>query len=170
MERGWNADGTRIDADAARMGADGTRMGRGCMGSVEFLWNNELAMEHEAGFAALRGHRYLSLTTFRKTGKAVPTPVWFAGDDMRIFVWTNAGSGKVKRLRNNRNVSLAPCTYNGRVLGPEIDACAEILQETAQEEEVAEKTLRVKYGWQWRLARLMSRAFRRRSVFLKVVP
>jgi uncharacterized protein len=127
-------------------------------------------MEHEAGLAALRGHRYVSLTTFRKTGKAVPTPVWFAGDDRRIYVWTNAGSGKVKRLRNNRNVTLAPCTYNGRVLGPEIDACAVILQDAPAEEEVAEKSLRAKYGWQWRLGRLLSRTFRRESVFLEVVP
>jgi uncharacterized protein len=139
------------------------------MGPLEFLWNNGLAMEHEAGLAALRGHRYVSLTTFRKTGKAVPTPVWFAGDDRKIYVWTNAGSGKVKRLKNNRNVSLAPCTYNGRVIGAEIDACAEILQK-APEEEAAERSLRAKYGWQWRLGRLLSRTFGRHSLFLKIVP
>ena len=79
-------------------------------------------MDTKSTFAGLSGHRYASLTTFRKTGKPVATPVWFAGDAERIYVWTNASSGKVKRLRNNRSVTLAPCTYNGRVLGPEMSA------------------------------------------------
>jgi len=125
-------------------------------------------MQNQPSLASLAGYRYLSLTTFRRTGKAVATPVWFAGDDHQIFVWTNAGSGKVKRLKNNRAVTLAGCTYNGRVIGPELAAQADILAPASPEGEVAERQLRAKYGWQWLLGRFFSRTFRRRSVFLKI--
>jgi uncharacterized protein len=127
-------------------------------------------MEHHQPFEAFRRHRYLSLTTFRKTGKAVSTPVWFAGDDEEIFVWTNAGSGKVKRLRNSGKVKLAPCTFNGRVLGPEQGGRAAILEDSPAEEEAAERRLRAKYGWQWRLGRFLSGTFGRHSVFLRITP
>ncbi len=127
-------------------------------------------MDDSASFSALRGHHYVSLTTFRKTGRPVSTPVWFAGDDHVLYVWTNARSGKVKRLRNNPAVTLAPCTYNGRVLGPEQKAVALLLPESSPEAETADRTLRAKYGWQWRLGRFISRTFGRESVFLKVEP
>jgi len=127
-------------------------------------------MPNDASFTALRGHRYVSLTTFRKTGKPVATPVWFAGDDRVLYVWTNAQSGKVKRLRNNPGVTLAPCTYNGRVLGPEQKAVAHLLPESSAEAQTAVRSLNAKYGWQWRIGRFFSRTFRRESVFLKVEP
>ncbi len=125
-------------------------------------------MDKKDDFARLSGHRYVSLTTFRKTGKAVATPVWCAGNADRIYVWTNASSGKVKRLRNNRSVTLAPCTYNGRVLGPETSAQAEIMKGLPNEEAIADESLLAKYGWQWRLGRFFSRTFGRHSVFLKI--
>jgi len=127
-------------------------------------------MPNNPAFSALRGHRYVSLTTFRKTGKPVPTPVWFAGDEQVLYVWTNAKSGKVKRLKNNPAVTLAPCTYNGRVLGPAEKAVAQLLPESSNELETADRSLRAKYGWQWRIGRFFSRTFGRESVFLKVEP
>ncbi|HXK61408.1 MAG TPA: PPOX class F420-dependent oxidoreductase [Acidobacteriota bacterium] len=125
-------------------------------------------MANSADFSSLKDHRYVSLTTFRKTGKPVATPVWFAGDARRIYVWTNAGSGKVKRLKNNPKITLAPCTYNGKVLGPEIGGTAEILRDSQEEEQLAERSLRAKYGWQWRIGRFFSGALRRHSVFLRI--
>jgi PPOX class probable F420-dependent enzyme len=127
-----------------------------------------MPMSAPSDFAFLRGHRYLSLTTFRKTGKAVATPVWFAGDDRVLYVWTNAQSGKVKRLRNNSTVTVAPCTARGRVLGPEAGATAEILPDATESAETGERLLRLKYRWQWRVGRSMSRLFGRGSVFLRV--
>lgn len=75
----------------------------------------------------IQGHNYLLLTTFRKNGIAVPTPVWFAEGDDKLYVMTRPDSGKAKRIRNNPQVSIAPCTVRGRVTGPQSPAHARIL-------------------------------------------
>jgi PPOX class probable F420-dependent enzyme len=87
------------------------------------------------GFAAFAGHKYLNLETFKKSGDGVKTPVWFAADpsasldssDAKLYVYTIGVSGKVKRLRNNPRVRIAPCDMRGRLLGPWVDARAEIV-------------------------------------------
>src|ERR1019366_656853 len=55
----------------------------------------------------------LALPTFCRNGDPVTTPVWFAADGDRLLVWTEAGSGKVKRLRANPAVTIAPCSVSG---------------------------------------------------------
>jgi PPOX class probable F420-dependent enzyme len=94
----------------------------------------------------LASHKYISLTTFRKSGKGVATPVWFVQSDGRLCVWTLAGSGKVKRLRNNSRITLAPCTVRGKILGPGIEGEARIVSDQAKEE--ARQFFVKKYGWQ----------------------
>src|SRR5215210_6903940 len=54
----------------------------------------------EPSFEALRKRKYVNLTTFRKSGEAVDTTVWFALVDGRVYVQTGRDSGKVKRIRN----------------------------------------------------------------------
>ena len=71
--------------------------------------------------------KYLSLATFRKTGVPVRTPVWFVENEGKLYLFTNPKSGKVKRIRNNPRVRIAPCTMRGRVTGPEFEATARIL-------------------------------------------
>ena len=73
------------------------------------------------------GKRYLSLATFRKTGVAVPTPVWFAEEDGKLYFMTGSRLGKTKRIRNNPRVTIAPCTIRGKITGPEFSATARIL-------------------------------------------
>lgn len=73
--------------------------------------------------------KYLSLTTFRKSGDAVATPVWVARDGGHLYVTTKADSGKVKRLRNNADVLLAPCDVRGNVTGPQVPGTAILLDE-----------------------------------------
>ena len=77
--------------------------------------------------AEIHGQRYLSLATFRKTGVAVYTPIWFAEEGNKLYFMTNSKLGKVKRLRNNAQVKIAPCTIRGRITGPEFFATARIL-------------------------------------------
>ena len=98
----------------------------------------------------LAGVRYMNLTTFRKSGAALPTPVWFALADDRAYVVTVPTAGKVKRIRNNGRVCLAPSDWRSRVKGGEIDATATIAGDPA-ERAIAERTLAARYGWQWRL-------------------
>ena len=76
---------------------------------------------------AIQGQKYISLTTFRKNGQAVATPVWFGEEDSKLFVMTRSISGKYKRIRNNPQVRVAPCTIRGAVTGPECAVTARIL-------------------------------------------
>lgn len=63
----------------------------------------------------LRRGRYVSLTTFRKNGTGVATPVWYAVEGSRLYVWTRSDSWKVKRLRHDPRVEVAVCDVRGNV-------------------------------------------------------
>jgi len=78
--------------------------------------------------AEIHNQRYISLATFRKSGVAVYTPIWFAEYDDKLYFMTNSKLGKSKRLRNNLQVKVAPCTIRGKVTGPEFSATARFLR------------------------------------------
>jgi PPOX class probable F420-dependent enzyme len=100
--------------------------------------------------------RYVSLATFRKNGDEVRTPVWIAADGGALFVYTNVTSGKVKRIRNNGEVRLAPCDMRGKVHGEWIEGRARLAEAETTRERGLRAVLR-KYGWQMRIAILVSR-------------
>lgn len=100
------------------------------------------------GFDTLENHRYISLTTYRRSGEGVPTPVWFVLVNGRAYVFTGLESGKVKRIRNNPHVALAPSNARGRVKGRGVEAEARILEPS--EEVTADRALQEKYTWQYR--------------------
>jgi hypothetical protein len=75
----------------------------------------------------IQGQKYICLTTFRKSGVGVATPVWFAERDDKLYVKTRIESGKSKRIRNNPNVKVAPSTIRGKIIGPEFSGKARIL-------------------------------------------
>ena len=81
----------------------------------------------------IRGQKYISLTTFRKTGLAVPTPVWFGEENDKLYVMTRSDMGKFKRIRNNPQVKIAACTIRGKVTGREFAATARILSRTSSQ-------------------------------------
>jgi PPOX class probable F420-dependent enzyme len=88
---------------------------------------------------ALTG-RYLSLTTYKRDGTAVSTPVWFVQDDGRLLIVTDGASGKVKRIRKNPAVRVALCTASGRLRSRLVSGTAEMLPEaTAAEQLIARK-------------------------------
>ena len=101
-------------------------------------------------------NRYMSLGTFRRSGTEVATPVWFAADNGKLYVFTAGESGKVKRLLHSPRARVAPSDVRGRVLGPWRQATARILTERDPIEQ-ARAALRAKYGWQMRLGDLLSR-------------
>ena len=109
----------------------------------------------------IHGQNYISLTTFRKTGAKVATPVWFGADGDKLYVMTLSKMGKTKRIRNNPQVTVAPCTVRGKVIGPEYPALARILP--PEENDRARQTVNRKY---W-LARLSS-PFSRADAFLEI--
>ena len=101
-------------------------------------------------------HHYISLVTFRRSGEAVKTPVWFAKHGGKFYVFTAAGSGKVKRLRNDRRIQAAPCGPRGRLRGEWIEGQARRIEDPAIER-AAYAALLAKYGWQMRVLNFFSR-------------
>ena len=95
-------------------------------------------------FDVLEDQRYLSLKTFRASGEAVPTAVWFAQVDDKLYITTRSGAGKVRRVRQNPDVEVAPCDVRGNLLGDFVPATARILPEN--EEHIAFKALEAKYN------------------------
>lgn len=110
-------------------------------------------MTQKTAFPTLTGHQYMSLTTFRKNGEPVPTPVWFAEQGGKIYVFTQGSSGKVKRIRNNGKVTLAPCKANGDVLGDAVPATAQIIEDRVREA-MANRALRDKYKMLYQIFRV----------------
>src|SRR5258707_15446625 len=102
-------------------------------------------------FAASAGQEYLNLETFKKNGDGVKTPVWLAADPSasldsggaKLYLYTIGVSGKVKRVRNNPRVKIAPCDMRGKVLGDWVEARAEIL--TGEEAAHGTRLLNKKY-------------------------
>lgn len=86
-------------------------------------------------FAAFANHKYLNLETFKKSGEGIRTPIWFAAESAtnldssgaRLYVYTIDNTGKVKRIRNNGRVRIAPCDARGNLLGEWVDAQAKIV-------------------------------------------
>lgn len=122
-------------------------------------------------FEVLEGHQYMSLTTFRKSGEAVPTPVWFALVGGRVYVFTGLHSGKVKRIRNYPEVEIAPCGPRGGLLGDRVRAAARLMDEG--ESGIADRALREKYGWLYRAYQVGTRPLSKKlseHVFLEIRP
>jgi len=120
----------------------------------------------DSPLAPFRGHNYLSLETFKKNGDGVKSPVWFALHEHVLYVYTEADSWKVKRIRNNPRVRMARCTVRGRVTGPWVDGTASIIE--GEERRTADRLLDRKYF----MKRLMN-LFRRNPgvrAFIKVEP
>ncbi len=73
--------------------------------------------------------RYVSLTTYRKNGTGVATPVWHAVDGGELFLSTNPDSWKVRRIRNNSRVVVTVCDARGRIAdgAPSAEGTARLL-------------------------------------------
>lgn len=97
----------------------------------------------ESTFAQLGTNKYISLETFRKNGQGVRTPVWFVLHDHALYLYTKADSWKVKRIRNNSRVRVAPCTVRGDVTGPWLEGTASIVE--GDEQRIANQLLDRKY-------------------------
>jgi PPOX class probable F420-dependent enzyme len=117
------------------------------------------------GLDDLREQRYVSLATFRRDGREVRTPVWFAEVGGRFYVFTAGDSGKVKRLRASSRARVAASDARGGIQGAWHDVTARIVDDRALTER-AHAAMRAKYGWQVRLldlASLLSGRIKRRA-------
>jgi PPOX class probable F420-dependent enzyme len=98
-----------------------------------------------SGFDHLRGHKYCLLVTYKRGGEAVPTPVWFGLSASKLYVRSEAAVAKVKRIRNDPRVRVAPCTPRGKPLGPPAEGLARVLDQHS-ETDAAEAALAANYG------------------------
>ena len=113
--------------------------------------------------------RYVSLQTFRKSGVGVSTPVWFAADPIApttFYVYSAPDAGKVKRIRNNPRVRVAPCDIRGNLRGTWVDAHARICQ--GVEAVNGQELLAHKYGWMKRIGDFFSRLRGRTQTVLAI--
>ena len=118
-------------------------------------------------FKPFEKQKYLNLETFRKSGVGVKTPVWFVQDGDVLYVRTIAGSGKVKRIRNNPQVNIAPCKMDGAPLGDWVQVQA---REISNEEidNMVDRLLGKKYGLMKRLFSITGNRDGRKNTILEL--
>ncbi len=113
--------------------------------------------------------KYISLESFRKTGAGVRTPVWFAADPQAadlFYIYSEADAGKVKRIRNNGHVRVAPCDIRGNLRGAWVDGQARILE--GDEAAKCQELLRKKYGWMKIVGDFFSRLMGHKQAALEI--
>lgn len=102
-------------------------------------------------------HKYITIETYRKSGDAVRTPVWFAQEGDMLYVFTFGNSGKAKRIRRNSQVKLAPSNRTGKPLGAFVDGQAEVHEKNSAIFPHGNQLLRQKYGLMKRIFEWMGR-------------
>lgn len=115
--------------------------------------------------ATFRNGKYVSLETFKRNGVGVKTPVWYVLHDQKFYIYTEANSWKVKRIRNNPRVQVAPCDIRGNVKGASIEARAQII--SGEEEKMADRLLDQKYFLK-KIFNLMTRINRHKRAMIRV--
>ena len=99
---------------------------------------------------------YINLATFRRDGRAVETPVWFAARNGKLYVFSEAKAGKMKRLRNSASVRVAPCNVRGKLRGDWTLGAGRRVDDP-ETVAIAYDALLAKYGWLMRLTNFVSR-------------
>ena len=122
-----------------------------------------MSRDHHAPFA---GQKYLNLESYRKTGQPVRTPVWFAAGDGVFYAYSLADSYKIKRIRNNPQVRVAPCDARGNVKGEWVDATARILDEAGARR--THELLNRKYGLLKRALDLLAKLRRHERAAIEI--
>jgi PPOX class probable F420-dependent enzyme len=126
-------------ANVQRLSIDELDVGRLRVG--ELIVEEKRSTPHP--FSYLEGQSYINLTTFRKSGEPVSTPLWFALHEGRLHATTEPDSGKMKRIRNNPSVLLAPCNAWGKEKGARVEGMARSVENQSTPE--AEAALYKKY-------------------------
>jgi PPOX class probable F420-dependent enzyme len=124
-------------------------------------------MSHEK-LSEFAGEKYVNLATYRKNGTAVYTPVWFAEEGDQLYIYSLANAGKVKRIRNNPRIKIAPCDVRGKVKGKWVEAEARIVE--ASEAEHGHKLLNKKYGMLKSIGDFFSKLRKRERTVIAIRP
>ena len=121
--------------------------------------------------------KYISVTTYKRDGTGMVTPVWFVQEGDRLLFRTGVASGKAKRIRSNPAVLVAVCTIRGELLGPQVSGVARVLSGSAADD--AKRLINRKYRVDWAIARTwwfiqtalrLPHRSRSTPVFLEITP
>ena len=123
----------------------------------------------QQSFQELAAEPYVSLVTFRRNGNGVPTPLWIAADDGKLYAFTDGTSAKMKRLKVTNRIQLAACDARGKAKGEYVEGHAHRIDDPAVKER-AMAALARKYGWRVSVLNLFSRLFGRigRRAFIEI--
>lgn len=116
---------------------------------------------------AFSNAKYMNLETYRRSGEGIRTPVWFVESGNLLFLLTRSDSGKVKRLRHNPEVKVAPCKMNGEVTGEWSPAEAAFL-ESEESIKTVKTMFEQKYGAAVRISNAFSKLQKKKRIFIKV--
>jgi len=126
-------------------------------------------VEWTKGLESLRGRKYCLVMTYRKSGEAMPAPVWFGvSDDGRVYFNTEEAVGKVKRIRNDSRVRVAPATVRGKPLGPPIEGRARVLP--PGDADRAERVIAANYGFGRKLYEAVGHRLPIDTVYIEIEP
>ena len=120
----------------------------------------ERPAERNADLDALFPGRYLNITSFKRDGTGVATPVWFVSDGARLFAFTDLHSAKIRRIHHNPRVLVASCWVNGKLRREPVAARAEVLTDASDLERI-QKLLLERYKISYRVVMLFYRLGRR---------
>ncbi len=91
-----------------------------------------------------RNGNYLSIITYTKSGKEIPTPVWFVAEKDKVYIATPKTTFKIRRIKNNPRVQIASCSRNGKVIGTYITGTAKLMP--VEEQTITYNLFRKRYG------------------------
>lgn len=118
--------------------------------------------------SAFQNQKYLAIETFRKNGQGVRTPVWFAQEGDALFVWTEASSGKAKRIRRDGRVRIAPSTGAGEALGEWTEARAQA-DDSPEALRHIQALMRKKYGVSFDLFGLLGKLRKAKYTSIRIL-
>jgi len=119
-------------------------------------------MGEPAPFSQFEGEKVISLETYRRNGQPVRTPVWFLQEEGVLYVHTDDSTGKVKRIRRNPKVRVAPSHFRGKPKADYIEARAELETSPGTVEEYRSQIYK-KYGFQGTFTKFLQRFSRSKA-------
>lgn len=122
-----------------------------------------------SGFGDVQGHKYCLLVTYKRTGEPVPTPVWFGLSEGKLYVRSELSAAKVRRIRNDPHVRVAPCTARGKPLGLPAQGRARVLDQHV-DIGLAEAALKTNYGLGRKMYERAGEVLGVETVYLEITP
>jgi uncharacterized protein len=128
-------------------------------------------MEKPATLSEFKAEKVISLETYRRNGQPVRTPVWFLEEKGVIIVHTDDGTGKVKRIRRNPKIRLAPSSFRGKPKTDYVDGRAELETDPEMVEKYRSQIYK-KYGLMGKLTTFMQRFSRSKAkdILIRISP